>query len=149
MKTKLAGLAALLLAGAGALRAQAPQPDPIGANLFPPELVMQHQQAIALAEEQREYLKAEIRKAQPRFNELQWDLEDQVEKMAALLKQTRIDEQQMLAQLDKVLAQEREIKRAQLTLLVRIKDKLTVEQQAKLAELKAQLEELKSRIGAK
>ena len=138
MKTRLGGWAALILAIAGAVRAQPqpPQPDPVGANLFPPELVMQHQQAIGLGEDQREYLKVEIRQAQPRFTELQWKLEDEMEKMAGLLKPARVEEAQMLAQLDKVLALEREIKRTQLTLLARIKNKLTPEQQARLEEIK-------------
>ena len=47
-----------------------------------------------------------------------------------------MDEQEALAQLDKVLATERDIKREQITLLVRIKDKLTPEQQAKLVEIR-------------
>lgn len=132
MKTSFT--AVLLLTIAGAMRAQ--QPDPVGGNLFPPELVMQHQQAIGLTADQRDYLKNEIRQAQPRFTELQWKLEDEMEKMAGLLKQPHIDEQQMLAQLDKVLPLEREIKRTQLTLLARIKNKLTPEQQARLEEIK-------------
>jgi Spy/CpxP family protein refolding chaperone len=39
--------------------------------------------------------------------------------------------------LEKVLAAEREVKREQVTLLVRIKNKLTPEQQGKLAELRS------------
>jgi Spy/CpxP family protein refolding chaperone len=47
-----------------------------------------------------------------------------------------VDEQHVLAQLEKVLAAEREIKKEQVTLLVRIKNKLTPEQQGKLTELR-------------
>jgi len=47
------------------------------------------------------------------------------------VKQPRVDEQQVLAQLEKVLAAEREIKKEQVTLLVRIKNELTPEQQGK------------------
>jgi|SRR6266480_3238018 len=42
-----------------------------------------------------------------------------------------------VGQLEKVLAIEREIKRAQVTLLVRIKNKLTPEQQAKLVKIRS------------
>jgi len=59
-----------------------------------------------------------------------------MEKLLSLVKQPRVDEQQALAQLDKVLAAEREIKKEQVTLLVRIKNKLTPEQQSKLSELR-------------
>jgi Spy/CpxP family protein refolding chaperone len=121
----------------GAACAQQPDQDPIGQSFFAPEFVIQHQEAIGLSAEQKDYLKSEIRQAQVKFTEDQWKLQDEMEKMVALVKQPRVDEQQALAQLEKVLAAEREIKREQVTLLVRIKNKLTPEQQAKLVELRA------------
>jgi Spy/CpxP family protein refolding chaperone len=57
--------------------------------------------------------------------------------MAALVKQESINEQQVLAQLDKVLGIEREIKRLQLSLVIQIKNKLTPEQRARLMEIKS------------
>ena len=129
-------ICALLLSGPGVARAQQPDQDPIGQSFFPPELVIQHQEAIGLSAEQKDAFKAEIRQAQLKFTELQWKLQDEMEKMVSLIKQPHVDEQQVLAQLDKVLAAEREVKKEQITLLVRIKNKLTPEQQAKLAELR-------------
>ncbi len=98
--------------------------------------MIQHQEAIGLSAEQKEYFKTEIRQAQLKFTELQWKLQDEMEKLVGLAKQPRMDEQQILAQLEKVLAAEREIKREQVTLLVRIKNRLTPEQQGKLSELR-------------
>ena len=115
---------------------QSPDRDPIGQSFFAPELVIQNQEAIGLNDEQKSYLKTEIRAAQLKFTELQWKLQDEMEKMIALVKQPRVEEKDAVAQLEKVLALEREIKRAQVTLLVRIKNKLTPEQQAKLAEIR-------------
>ena len=43
----------------------------------------------------------------------------------------------LLAQLEKVLGFEREMKRAQIALLVHIKNKLTPEQQAKLEDIRS------------
>jgi Spy/CpxP family protein refolding chaperone len=63
-------------------------------------------------------------------------LQDEAEKLVAIVKQPRIDEQQLLAQLDRVLSAEREVKRAQVTLMARIKNKLSPEQQQKLEELR-------------
>lgn len=137
MKTGLVFcVCALLLLGPGVTRAQHPGEDPLGQSFFPPELVIQHQEAIGLSPEQKEAFKTEIRQAQLKFTELQWKLQDEMEKMLSLVKQTHPDEQQVLAQLDKVLSAEREVKKEQITLLVRIKNKLTPEQQAKLAELR-------------
>jgi Spy/CpxP family protein refolding chaperone len=130
-------LFALSLLTAGSVWAQQPQNDPIAENLFPPELVMQNQQLLGLNEEQTNYFKTELRQAQLRFVELQWQLQDEMEKLVSLIKVARVDEQQMLAQLEKVLNQEREIKRAQMTLLARIKNKLTNDQQNRLRALKA------------
>lgn len=101
---------------------------------------MQHQEEIGISEEQKAYLRSEIRQAQTNFTDLQWKLQDEAEKMMALVKQQKVDEQQVLGQLEKVLAAEREIKRAQITLLVRIKNKLTAEQRAKLDEFRGKME---------
>ncbi len=132
-------LAICLLWGAAPLAAQQPpNPDPVAENLFPPELVMAHQRAIGLDDAQRNYIRAEVLKAQTRFTELQWQLQDNMETLLGLLKQPSMDEAQVLAQLEKVLSVEREVKRAQLLLMVRIKNKLTPEQQAKLRQLRAE-----------
>ena len=128
---------ALLLCTAIEVRAQQPEQDPIGQSFFAPELVMQNQEAIGLSGEQKEYLKTELRQAQLKFTELQWKLQDEMEKLVALVKQPHVDEQQVLAQLEKLLSAEREVKKQQVTLLVRIKNKLTPEQQAKLAALRS------------
>jgi len=137
MRTRVLCICAMFLFGAGAIRAQQPEQDPIGQSFFAPELVIQHQEAIGLSAEQKEYFKTEIRQAQLKFTELQWKLQDEMEKLVALVKQPRVDEQQVLAQLEKLLAAEREVKREQVTLLVRIKNKLTPEQQGKLLELRS------------
>ena len=126
-----------LMAVAGTARAQQPPQDPLGDILFPPELVMQHQQEIGLTEEQRRDIIAEIGNAQQKATEVQWKLQREVEQMAAILKRDPVDETAMAAQLDRVLALERDMKRIQLTLVVRIKNRLTPEQRARLRELKA------------
>ncbi len=59
-----------------------------------------------------------------------------MEALVALLKQTPADETRVIAQLDKVLTSEREIKRTQITLMLRIKNKLTLDQQSRLQKLR-------------
>jgi len=128
----------LLLAGVQVVWAQQPQPggDPIGDNFIPPELIMQHQQEIGLTADQKSFINAELQKAQARFGELQWQLAGEVETMASLVKQERIDEAQTLTQLDKILNLEREIKRTHIALVIRIKNRLSAEQQTRLQEMK-------------
>ncbi len=55
--------------------------------------------------------------------------------LAALIKQYQVDEAQVLTQLDEVLGLEREIKRTHMGLLIRVRKKLTPEQQARLREV--------------
>lgn len=114
-----------------------PPQDPIGDALFAPDLVMRHQQALSLEAAQKNYIREEIRKSQLRFTDLQWQLQDAVETMHALLQATPVSESQVLAQLDKVLELERDIKHTQIALMIRIKNKLTPEQQALLRRLRA------------
>jgi Spy/CpxP family protein refolding chaperone len=115
--------------------AEPPQDDPLKDYVFPPEIVMQNQQAIGLSDDQKAYLKTELRQAQVKFTELQWKLQDEMERFVALLKPAKVDEQQALAQLEKVLAAERDVKHTQMSLLIRIKDHLTPDQQSKLQEI--------------
>jgi len=128
-----------LLCWSVAVWGQAPQQprDPIGQELFPPELVMQYQQEINLSEAQSRAIRDEIQKAQAKFVDMQWDLQSETEKLALLLQAHPADEGAVLAQLDKVLDRERAVKRTQIALLVRIKNLLTESQQTKLMELRS------------
>ena len=136
MSRRLFALIALLLFTVVTVGAQQPGSDPFGEAFFPPELVMQHQQTIGLTDQQKTFLKTTLRKAQTQFTELQWQLSDESEKLGALVKQDPVDEQAVLAQLDKVLNAEREIKRTQLSLVIQIRNNLTPEQRARLTELR-------------
>jgi Spy/CpxP family protein refolding chaperone len=110
-------------------------PDPIARNLFAPEQIMGHAEEIGLTPEQRNAIRDEIRGAQKQFTDLQWQLEDAVDAMGTLLKPSAVDEKAALAQLEKVLDLERSIKRAQMGLMIRIKNKLTPNQQSQLGYL--------------
>jgi Spy/CpxP family protein refolding chaperone len=127
----------VLCACALAARADGPGDDPIARAVFPPELVMKHAQEINLDERQRAALKEEVQKMQAKATDAQFDLQGEVQKMVRLLQVRPVDETAVLAQVDKVLALERQVKRAQILLLVRIKNLLTEPQQARLAELRA------------
>jgi Spy/CpxP family protein refolding chaperone len=127
----------LLIARASAWAQQPTAQDPIVENLFPPDQVLANQKALGLDDTQRNYVRAEVLKAQTRFTELQFQLQDAMESLVALLKQNPVDELQVMAQLDKVLNAEREVKRTQIALMVRIKNRLTPEQQSRLRLLRS------------
>jgi len=117
-------------------RGPGPGPDDWGRNFFPPELVMQHQTEIGLQDSQRTALTSAVQQAQGKFMEVQWKLSAEGEKMGRLLQGTQVDETQVLEEVDRILTLEREIKKGQISLMVRIKNTLTAAQQAKLAEIR-------------
>lgn len=115
---------------------QTPGDDPIAQSVFPPELIMKYHAEIGLDDAQSKAIKDTIQKAQTRFTDLQWEMQPQVEKLAQILRAQPTDEAAALAQLDRVLNAEREIKKAQIALLIHIKNLLTEAQQTKLMELR-------------
>src|SRR5438132_4456872 len=113
---------------------QAPHPpmDPLGDAMFPPEMIMQHARELDLTQDQKTFMRNEIQQTTTRFNELEWQLQDAMEALHETIKGNSVNEQQALSQLDKVLDAEREIKRLHIGMAIRIKNKLTPEQQTKL-----------------
>jgi Spy/CpxP family protein refolding chaperone len=141
MKLKvLVLLLASLAATAAWAEPGAPADDPIGKYLFPPELVMKYSQDLGLDDRQRTAVKENVQKAQSKFLDLQWQLQEESQKMVRLLQARPVDEATVLAEADKLLALERDIKHTQLSLLIRLKNLLSESQQAKLMELRSRQE---------
>jgi len=63
-------------------------------------------------------------------------MQGEAEKLVRLLNARPVGENAVLAQVDQVLNRERDIKKAQISLLVRIKNMLRDDQQNKLMELR-------------
>ncbi|MFQ5599369.1 MAG: Spy/CpxP family protein refolding chaperone [Candidatus Krumholzibacteriia bacterium] len=109
--------------------------DPLEEHLIPPEAVMRHQRAIDLTREQRNRITQAIREMQGSIVEFEWRVQEASQTLAELLDAAPIDESAALAQVDTLLAAEREIKLAHLQLLIRIKNTLSEQQQEKLNTL--------------
>jgi Spy/CpxP family protein refolding chaperone len=139
----LAGFGLALLCAARPVAAQAApkqEQDPFAALLFPPELIMQHARAIRLNDEQRTTITKLIEQLQGRAISLQWQLAEQVQALRETLAKTKVDQDRALDQLNKVLETEKDIKKAHLEMLLRIKNVLRAEQQAELVRLRAAAE---------
>ncbi len=119
-------------------RAAAQGGDPFGGKLFPPDLIMNNADALGLSQEQREGIRDLVQAAQPRFGEMQQQLKDEVDALRKLIDQAEPDQTAVLAQFDKLNDREKEIKRAQLTMLLDLRKKLTEDQRTKLAQLRPQ-----------
>jgi Spy/CpxP family protein refolding chaperone len=108
------------------------QPESFEQLLFPPELVMQHQRELGLTAQQRATITEAVKALQSGVVDLQWQMQDEQQKLHELLARPTVDEAGVLAQVDRVLELERSIKRLHLVMLVRIKNGLTAEQQGLL-----------------
>ena len=122
--------------GAGNIPHPPPNPDPLAHLMFPPDMIMGHARQLNLTDEQKAFMRAEIQKTTTTFQELQWKLQDQMELLQETMKSSSVNEAQALAQLDKVLDVEREIKRLHIGLAVRLKNRLTPEQQEQLHKMR-------------
>ena len=136
----------ILIAGLAPALAQHPQePNPhrsgdsqgaIERHFFAPELIMAHQQDIALRDDQREAIKTAVQDAQATVHEVQWDMQAEARALEQLVASATIDEAAVLDQADRVMDLEKRIKKTHLSLVIRIKNTLTAEQQAKLRQLR-------------
>lgn len=127
--------ATLLLSLRPASAAETTGGDPLGESLFPPDLILQNGEAIGLSDAKRQEIQALMEKAQGRFPELQQALQKEQATLIALVDRKAPDDA-ILKQLDSLIARERDFKREQITLMLSLRRFLSVEQQAKLKELR-------------
>lgn len=136
-RSVLTAVAAALLATASLAAGQNPKPDDAFAQaLFDPQLVLRHAQAIGLTPAQRRTIFDELKATQTALAPLQANMTEPALDLIELLGHTRVDEAKVVAKMDQVLEIENEVKKKQAALLVRIKNTLSPEQQARLRELR-------------
>jgi Spy/CpxP family protein refolding chaperone len=117
-------------------RPQSEQPDQgFEQHLFPPEAIMQFQQKIQLRVEQRTAITQAIQQLQSKVIDLQWQMQAETQKLNEIMQSPTINEANALAQVDRVLSIEREVKRTHLGTLIRIKNTLDRSQQTALDSL--------------
>ncbi|MEA3210903.1 MAG: hypothetical protein QOE70_3960 [Chthoniobacter sp.] len=129
-------LIAIAALTAAVLHAQSPV-DPIGRNLFPPDLIMANADAIHLTDGQRQALRDTAEKVQERFSGMAQALRQEADTLGKLLAQPGSTEADVLAQFDKLQDRQRELQRAQFSLMFAIRGQLTEDQRTKLTELRA------------
>ena len=109
--------------------------DPIHEAMFPPDFILEHAQEINLTTEQKTAIRNEVKATQSKFTDLQFQLQDETQAFGNLLKQPKVDEKAALAELDKVLDLERQIKRLHVGMAIRVRNTLTQEQLDKLKQM--------------
>ena len=124
-----------LLATRGLLARESAE-EVLSENLFPPDLVLTNEQKLGLKPEQRSVIVQEVQQFQNKVTAFQSRMPEVGTRLAETLRPNRIGENEALAQLDRVLQVERDVKKAQLAMLIRVKNVLTPEQQGILKGLR-------------
>ena len=124
-----------LLASAGLLPASNGE-RALRDNLFAPELVLRNDAQLGLEPAQRVVISQEVQQLQIKVADLQSRMSDEGTRLGDILGRDRVGEVEALAQLDRVLAVEREVKKAQLAMLVRVRNVLSPEQRKTLRGLR-------------
>ncbi|MEW6364582.1 MAG: hypothetical protein AB1714_08075 [Acidobacteriota bacterium] len=112
------------------------EPGPIEKYLFPPDLIMVHQAEIGIKDEQREEIITAVQEAQSKIMRLQWEMHQAMGQIERELESPRVDEAKALGTSGRITDIEGQIKQIHLGLLIRIKNRLSEEQQRRLTELR-------------
>ncbi len=102
----------------------------IGLGLYPPDLIMRHQQQLDITDGQRSTISQAVTAFQSEVSELQWNLQNGQQLLKQSLETSPINLEDSLAQAESVLAMESSFKLAHFRLLITIKNTLTDEQVA-------------------
>jgi Spy/CpxP family protein refolding chaperone len=108
-----------------------PGDGPMGESLFPPELVLTNQIALGLTTDQISSIKKQVGDTHSRVLDVQVDLHRVTEQLHAALDNPKVDEGAALALASQAMDLEKQVKTAHLTLMIRVKNLLTPEQQDK------------------
>lgn len=128
--------ALMSLAAAAPAQSARPDEDPLAKLLFDPQLVLKFASELSLQAAQRTSIVNAIKAAQGEILDRQLEMAERHQELVKSMEALRVDESAALAQADRVMELERDMKRAQLQLLIRIKNALTQQQQDRLRELR-------------
>ena len=109
---------------------------PMDRSLFPPDLILSNQIALGLTDDQTAAIKKMINETHQKVIDAQTSLQRTTEQLHTELSATKINEAAALSFATQAMDLEQQIKTAHMTLLIRIKNMLTPEQQTKAAALR-------------
>ena len=110
-----------------------------GNLLVAPELILQYKERLKLSQSQQDAIQATVEKAKAKLPALQGQQKTENQALRDKLQSSVSDEKAVLGQLDKVIVQERNIRRLQLALLIRVYNQLNAQQQADVQKIKVDL----------
>ncbi len=118
--------------------AAGPRADMFKGKLFPPNVILEHRADLNLTREQFTAIKAAVVEVQANIAEFEWDMQEAHQSIMAELDQSPVDEKRVLKHVSDVLAAENQVKKQQMTMLIRLRNLLTPDQVAYLESFAGQ-----------
>ncbi len=97
-------------------------------GLYPPDLVMKHQQRLGITDAQRKNISKAVQRFQSEVAELQWTMQNDQQQLRQFFSGNTIATSEALTQAERVLDLESQFKLAHFKLLIAIKNEMTEEQ---------------------
>jgi hypothetical protein len=113
---------------AGTAGAADPKADVFKGKLFAPNVILEHQAELSLNKQQFTEIKKAVVDVQSNVAGYEWDLREAYLQIMAELDKSPIDEEQVLEHVASALAAENEVKKLQVTMLIKLKNLLTDDQ---------------------
>ncbi len=136
MKTFRNGIAIIaclmLCLGVAMAQDRGGKPDPFKGKLFTPDIILRNQAELNLTKEQFTAIKAAVVGVQSNVAGHEWDLREAYQKILAALDESPIDEKKVLENVNDALLAENQVKKQQVTMLIRLKNLLNEDQIAYL-----------------
>lgn len=129
------GMLLLLLVASfavGAAVAAEPRPDVFKGKLFPPNVILEHQAELGLSKQQFTEIRKTVVELQGNVAEHEWDVREAYQNIMAELDKSPIDQGRVLEHVGAALRAENEVKKLQVTMLIKLKNLLTEDQVAYL-----------------
>lgn len=118
----------LLVSGAWAQGMGQQDRDVFKGKLFPPNIILEHQDELGLSKDQFTAIRAAVVEVQSNVAEHEWDMREAYQQVMARLDDETIDEDAVLQNIDAVLRAENEVKKLQVQMLITLRNLLTDEQ---------------------
>ncbi len=115
--------------------------DVFKGKLFPPNVVLEHQDELGLTKEQFTAIRAAVVEVQSNVAEYEWDLRLAYQAVLAELDNAPVQSDKVLELVDAALAAENEVKKLQVAMLIELRNLLSDEQMDYLRRVNGYREE--------
>ena len=112
----------------GTADAAGPREDVFKGKLFPPNVILENKAELNLSREQFTAIRAAVVEVQSGVAEHEWDIAEAYQALMLELDKTPIDTERVLEYVDAALLAENQVKKKQVSMLIRLKNLLTEEQ---------------------